>query len=67
MSYGTNFSDLFRHAAVYVGKILKVTKPAELPVRQHSKFELVISVKSARQIDLTSPPKVLARADRIIK
>src|SRR5262245_20405143 len=67
MSYRPYYEDLFRRAAVYVDKILKGAKPADLPVQQATKFEFVINLKAAKQIGLTIPPDVLARANRVIK
>jgi ABC-type uncharacterized transport system substrate-binding protein len=67
MSYAPNFTDLWRRAADFVDKILKGAKPADLPVEQPTKFQFLVNLKTAKQIGVTIPPNVLARADKVIK
>ena len=67
MTYGTNYNDLLRRAVGYVDRILKGAKPADLPVQQPTKFELILNLKAAKQISLVIPNKVLAKADKVIR
>ncbi len=67
MSYSPNYLDMFRHAAAYVDRILKGAKPADLPVEQPTRFDLIINLKAAKALGLTLPPSVLVRADEVIQ
>jgi putative ABC transport system substrate-binding protein len=67
MSYGPNVLELYRRAGIFVDKILKGTKPADIPVEQPTNVEFIVNLKAAKQIGLTIPPNVLARADKVIK
>ena len=67
MSYSANDAESYKRAALFVDKILKGAKPADLPVEQPTKFEFIINLKAAKQIDLSIPPNVLVRADKVIK
>jgi putative tryptophan/tyrosine transport system substrate-binding protein len=67
MSYGADINDVYRRAAIYVDKIIKGSKPSELPVEQPMEFQFFVNLKAAKQIGVTIPPQVLARADKVIR
>jgi putative ABC transport system substrate-binding protein len=67
LAYGPHYADLYRRAAIYVDKIFKGAKPAELPVEQPTKLEILVNLKTAKQLELTIPPTLLARADEVIE